>query len=61
MSDREDGTKRRFRTQSLFKHLTKEQVEKLGLGENDIFVCLDSALDDTTKVNIGRNLIVKVI
>ena len=41
--------------------ITKEQVEKLGLGENDIFVCLDSALDDTTKVNIGRNLIVKVI
>jgi len=43
------------------KKITKEQVEKLGLSENDIFVCFDSALDDTTKVNIMRNLIVKVI
>jgi adenine-specific DNA-methyltransferase len=39
----------------------KEQVEKLKLSENDTFVCFDSALDDTTKVNLGRNLNVKVI
>ena len=37
------------------------QVEALGLGENDTFVCLDSALDDTTKVNLVRNFKVKVI
>lgn len=43
------------------KEISKDQVEKLGLSENDIFVCLDSALDDTAKVNIMRNLIVKVI
>lgn len=41
--------------------ITKEQVESLGLKEQDIFVCLDSALDDTTKINIARNLIVKTI
>ena len=48
-------------TASFAEKISKEQVEKLGLGENDIFVCLDSALDDTIKVNIMRNLIVKVI
>ena len=41
--------------------VTKEQVDALGLSKNDLFVCLDSALDDTTKVNISRNLNVKVI
>lgn len=29
-------------------------VEKLGLNENDLFICFDSALDDTTKTNILR-------
>lgn len=43
------------------KNITKEQVDKLNLDKEDIFVCLDSALDDTAKVNIVRNLIVKVI
>lgn len=43
------------------KKVAKEQVEALNLSENDFFVCLDSALDDTTKVNISRNLNVKVI
>jgi len=43
------------------KKITKEQVETLKLTEEDTFVCLDSALDDTTKINIGRNLNVKVI
>jgi len=43
------------------KKITKEQVESLKLTEEDTFVCLDSALDDTTKINIGRNLNVKVI
>jgi adenine-specific DNA-methyltransferase len=41
--------------------ITTEQVEALNLSENDIFVCLDSALNDTTKINIARNLHVKVI
>lgn len=43
------------------KKITKDQVESLRLTEEDTFVCLDSALDDTTKINIGRNLNVKVI
>lgn len=38
-----------------------EQVEKLGISENDTFVCFDSALDDTTKININRNINIKVI
>ncbi len=41
--------------------ISKEQVESLGLKLEDIFVCLDSALDDTTKVNISKNVILKVI
>ncbi|MBI5122639.1 hypothetical protein HZA75_02150, partial [Candidatus Roizmanbacteria bacterium] len=43
------------------KNVTKDQVESLKLTEEDTFVCLDSALDDTTKINIGRNLNVRVI
>ncbi len=43
------------------KKVTKDQVESLKLSEENTFVCLDSALDDTTKINIGRNLNVKVI
>jgi len=43
------------------KKITKDQVESIKLTEEDTFVCLDSALDDTTKINIGRNLNVKVI
>ena len=45
------------------KKFTKEDFEKTGIGQtdNEIFVCLDSAIDDTTKVNAMRNLTVKVI
>lgn len=46
---------------SFAKKLTKEQVEDLKLTESDMFVCFDSALDDTTKVNLMRNFNVKVI
>jgi len=46
---------------SFAKQINKEQVDAFGLTEADIFVCLDSAMDDTTKVNIARNLNVKVI
>ncbi|PIQ78689.1 MAG: site-specific DNA-methyltransferase [Parcubacteria group bacterium CG_4_9_14_0_2_um_filter_41_8] len=41
--------------------LTQKQVESLALPKDTVFVCLDSALDDSTKVNIGRGLNVKVI
>lgn len=43
------------------KKITKDQVESLKMIEEDTFVCLDSALDDKTKINIGRNLNVKAI
>ena len=46
---------------SLSKKVTQADVEKLGLKEDYTFVCFDSALDDTTKVNIVRNFNVKVI
>ncbi len=46
---------------SFAKSLTKNQIEKLNLKPEDNFVCFDSALDDTTKVNIIRNLNIKVI
>jgi adenine-specific DNA-methyltransferase len=46
---------------SFAKELSKKQIESLGLAASDTFVCFDSALDDTTKVNAARNLIVKVI
>ncbi|MFA7252601.1 MAG: site-specific DNA-methyltransferase [Candidatus Paceibacterota bacterium] len=54
-----DGDKNLFVT--FVENVTKEQVEKLGLSENDTFVCFDSSLDDTTKVNLGRYINVKVI
>lgn len=41
--------------------LTKEQFESLELPKDYTFICFDSALDDTTKVNIMRNLTVKTI
>ncbi len=45
------------------KKITPEDVAKTGVGEtnNEIFVCFDSALDDTTKINLIRNLIIKTI
>lgn len=46
---------------SFAKKLTKEQIEELKLTESDIFVCFDSALDDTTKVNLMRSFNLKVI
>ena len=41
--------------------VTKEDVEELKLTSGDIFVCFDNALDDTTKVNIERNINLKVV
>ncbi|HET8575032.1 MAG TPA: site-specific DNA-methyltransferase [Candidatus Paceibacterota bacterium] len=43
------------------KTLTQDEVDALKLPKDTLFVCLDSALDDTTKVNLVRNLTVKVI
>ncbi|MBI4226319.1 site-specific DNA-methyltransferase [Candidatus Roizmanbacteria bacterium] len=43
------------------KKITRERVQSLNLSEEDTFVCLDSALDDTTKINIRRNINIKVI
>ena len=41
--------------------VTKEQVDSLELSKDDLFVCFDSALDDSTKLNIARDLKVRVI
>ncbi|MCX6757622.1 MAG: site-specific DNA-methyltransferase [Candidatus Nomurabacteria bacterium] len=41
--------------------LTKEQFDSLEIQKDYTFVCFDSALDDTIKVNIMRNLTVKTI
>ena len=46
---------------SFAKKLTKEQVDGLKLTDSDTFVCFDSALDDTSKVNLMRNFNLKVI
>ncbi len=54
-----DGDKKLFVT--FAKKVTQEQVKNLELTETDTFVCFDNALDDTTKVNIMRNLTVKTI
>jgi adenine-specific DNA-methyltransferase len=43
------------------KKVTKDDVSVLSLKSNDIFVCLDSALDDTNKINIAREVNLKVM
>ena len=57
------GEMSRKMTITFAKKVTKEDIAKTGIGEtdNEIFVCFDSALDDTTKVNIGRQINLKVI
>ena len=34
--------------------VTTDQVQALGLTQQDVFVCFDNALNDTTKVNLER-------
>lgn len=47
---------------SFADRITSEQVDALKLSETDLFVCFDSALDDSTKANITRRKFnVKVI
>lgn len=43
--------------------VTESDVAETGIGstDNEIFVCFDNALDDTTKVNLGRKVSVKTI
>jgi len=57
------GERSRKMTITFAKKVTKEDIAKTGIGEtdNETFVCFDSALDDTIKVNIMRNLTVKTI
>jgi adenine-specific DNA-methyltransferase len=43
------------------KKVTKDNVSVLALKSNDIFVCLDSALDDTNKINIAREVNLRVM
>jgi adenine-specific DNA-methyltransferase len=38
-----------------------EDVEKLKLDENDVFVCFDSALTDNDKINITKSINLKVV
>lgn len=53
--------KERTITVTFGKKITREQVESLKLTPADIFVCFDSALDDSTKLNIARGMNVRVI
>lgn len=45
------------------KHLTEEEVSHLGLTKDagHLLVCFDSALDDSTKLNLARDFNLKVI
>ncbi|TSC57050.1 MAG: adenine-specific DNA-methyltransferase [Parcubacteria group bacterium Gr01-1014_18] len=46
---------------SFASKITMPDVASLTLSEHDTFVCLDSAMDDTTRVNVGRGVRIKVI
>lgn len=48
------GSGSRKITISFADKLSKKEIEKLDLAEGDTFVCLDSSLDDSAKVNILR-------
>lgn len=46
---------------SFAEKITQEQVVSLKLSEETLFVCFDSALDDSEKVNLMRNCNLKVV
>jgi len=46
---------------TLAPNLSREQIDALGLAKGSLFVCLDSALDDSLKVNLSKNFNLKVI
>jgi adenine-specific DNA-methyltransferase len=41
--------------------ITQSAINDIGMEQNATFVCFDNALDDTTKVNVGRNINIKTI
>jgi adenine-specific DNA-methyltransferase len=41
--------------------ITKDQIDELNLSENSVFICFDSAIDDGTRVNLGRKIKIKTI
>ena len=41
--------------------LLREEIDALGLAKDDTFVCFDSALDDSLKLNTARDFSLKVI
>lgn len=55
----EDGGRRLFI--SFAESFSQDEVTELKLWDADTFVCFDSALDDTTKINLVRNFNIKVI
>jgi len=46
---------------TLAEKVTREAFDALGLSAPDTFVCLDSALDDSTKLNLARSVNLKTI
>ena len=46
---------------TLAPKLTRELVDSLDLAKDDLFVCFDSALDDSLKVNLMKHILLKVI
>jgi len=51
----------RLITITFAKKLILKQIESLHLREDSIFVCFDSALTETEKINLSRNLMIKTI
>ncbi len=51
----------RLMTITFAKKLILKQIESLHLREDSIFVCFDSALTETEKINLSRNLMIKTI
>ncbi len=43
------------------KSISKAQIDKLELSENDVLVCFDNAINDTIKINIINTLNIKTI
>ncbi len=43
------------------KKIDDKKIEKMKILKTDLFVCFDSALDDSQKINFGRNFGLKVI
>lgn len=46
---------------SFVDKISKKMIDEINMEQSATFVCLDSALDDTVKMNIGKSLIIKTI